>query len=408
MNTEPAKRHDSAPMMADWTAAVRPSMLYRLSRLFGTNPDVISFAGGAPDPGLCPTEELAQAAAHTMTSGSGALQYGRDLPLLKEQVTGLMSRRGVKCNPDQISITAGGQHAMDILTRLFLNPGGEVMLEELVYTGIQQTVMPFQPKIWTIPIDPETGLDLDVMGHHLASGAKPSFLYTIPEAHNPSGVSLNQEKRRSLVEIARRNRLPVVEDDAYGFLNYEDVTSRPLRALDQEWILYLGTFSKILAPGLRLGWIVAPEALTANIHVLKQLSMLSVAPLSQHIVATYLERNDFGSHLERIRHEYALRRDATLEAMRQHFPDEVQWSTPKGGLFIWAKLPEGIDTEDVVFRAVEEENVAFIPGKAFATDANNHRYDSYMRLTFARYGEDTLVEGISRLGRLLKKIVLQG
>jgi 2-aminoadipate transaminase len=379
-------------------------MLYRFSRLFGMNPDIISFAGGSPDPRLCPAVELAEAARKTMTTVPRSLQYNRDLPELKAQVIRMMKRRGISCSPDEVAITAGGQHAMDILTRLFLNANGEVMLEELVYTGIQQTVMPFKPEVLSIPIDPETGLDLDAVESHLASGKKPAFLYTIPEAHNPAGITLSQGKRTRLVEIARRYRLPIIEDDAYGFLNYDDPSTKALRALDSDNVLYIGSFSKILAPGLRLGWIVAPKALTPNILVLKQMSMLTVAPLVQHIVSTYLADNDFMSHIETVRDAYAERRDAMLQAMATHFPAQARWTKPQGGMFIWVKLPFGIDAEEAVYRAVEEAGVGYIPGKAFATDPASDKYDSYFRLSFTKYRPDQIVAGIERLGRTLRDI----
>jgi 2-aminoadipate transaminase len=390
---------------ADWTQVVRPSLLYRLARLFGSNPDILSFAGGAPDPHLCPAVDLANAAHQTMSENKGALQYGRDLAALKRQIQALMAQRGVDCTEEQISITAGGQHGMDILTRLFLNPGGQVMLEELVYTGIQQTVMPFQPEILTIPNHSETGLDLDVLQEHLSGGARPAFLYTIPTAHNPVGVSLSREHRRRLVDLARRYQLPVIEDDAYGFLDYDEPHNTPLKALDPDWVIYLGTFSKVLAPGLRLGWIVSPASLTANILVIKQLSMLSVAPLSQHIVSTYLAAHDFAAHIAEIQRQYCVRRNAMLEAMQRHLPPQAQWTRPSGGLFVWVKLPPGIDTEELVFQAVEEDRVAYIPGKAFVTDPDNRNYDSYLRLSFARYGPELIEEGIVRLGRTLRKAV---
>lgn len=392
---------------ATWTEFIQPSMLYRLARFFGENPDLISLAGGAPDPNLCPRDELAAAATHTMSTNPRSLQYGRDLPALKEQIVGLMALRGVTCTPDQITITGSGQHAMDVLSRLFLNPGGQVMLEELVYSGIQQAVAPFQPEILTIPIDSVTGLDLDRLEGYLEAGARPAFFYTIAEAHNPLALSLSPQKRERLIQIARRYQVPIIEDDAYGFLNYEAQERPPLCALDDEWVIYIGSFAKIIAPGLRLGWIVSPTALVPKIQVTKQLALLCVAVLSQHIVTTYLSMNDFAAHLRHLRQEYGRRRDAMLDAMAQHFPPEVTWNKPSGGLFIWVKLPEGFDTEEILYRAAKEIEVGFIPGKAFVTDqvAAQGRYDNYMRLTFARYEAERLQEGIARLGRLLKQII---
>jgi 2-aminoadipate transaminase len=391
--------------MADWTKEMRPSLLYELARTFGAKPDVISFAGGIPDLRLAPKPELADAAVQAIQTAPRSLQYNRDLIPLKEKIVEMMAWRGVSCTVEHINITAGGQHAMDVLTRLLLNPGGQVMLEELVYTGIHQAIMPLQPEVITVPIDPQSGLDLEAMSATLAAGARPAFLYTIAASHNPVGVSLSQEKRERLVSLAQRYGMPLIEDDAYGFLHYEDNPPPSLRALDEEWVLYIGSFSKVLAPGFRLGWIVAPPELNEQIRAIKRAAMLSVAPLAQHIVSAYLEANDFAAHVKRLREEYGRRRDAMLQAMAAHFPPEVKWRRPDGGMFVWASVPEGLDTEAIVMRAVEEELVAFIPGKAFITDVANGRFDHFLRLSFALYEPERIAEGIARLGRVLARVI---
>lgn len=392
---------------AAWTNSIQPSMLYRLARWFGSNPDMISLAGGVPDPELCPTEALVAATTDVMLNEPRSLQYGKDLDRLKRQIVELMAMRGVTCEPEQVSITASAQHAMDVLTRLFMNQGDQVMLEELVYSGIQQTVMPFQPDLLTIPVDSKTGLDVDVVEKHLKAGAKPAFLYTIAESHNPLSVSLSRQKRIRLVELAQQYNFPLIEDDAYGFLSYDEDAQAPLIALDSERVFYVGSFAKLIAPGLRLGWIVSPRAFVHKITVTKRLALLSVTPLAQYIVTNYLKNNDFPAHLALLRKEYGYRRDRMLQAMEEHFPKEITWNKPAGGMFIWAELPKGFDTEELVYRAAEEVKVGYIPGKAFITDKKNTQgeYDHCMRLTFVRYDASILCEGIARLGGFLKKII---
>lgn len=387
---------------ADWFVDSKPSLLYRLARRFGSDGELISLAGGMPDLGLCPREELIEATQKAMVHQPRSLQYNRDLTSLKAQIVELMKLRGVDCSVGNITMSASGQHGMDMVTRLLLNPAGTVMLEELVYTGIQQTVMPLRANVLTIPIDPDTGLDVDTVEKHLRDGVRPAFLYTICEAHNPVGVSTSLAKRERLVALARHYQVPIVEDDAYGFLQYDDSLTPALYSLDPNWVIYLGTFSKILAPGFRLGWIVSPASVTPQLRLLKRLSALCVAPLSQHIINTYLEDNDFAAHLTHIRAGYRQRRDGMLQAMDDFFPAGLRWNKPRGGMFVWAGLPAGYDSADLVERIATEAKIGYIPAKAFIV--NNKDYTThapFMRLTFSRAQPEQLRQAIKQLGTFL-------
>ncbi|MEM7797856.1 MAG: PLP-dependent aminotransferase family protein [Chloroflexota bacterium] len=391
---------------ADWIAQFRPSQLANMNRHFQGIENFISLAGGLPDPDLMPKEALANAAHEVITTKPSALQYGGDLGELKDHLIELMGRRGIKTTHKGITITAGGQHGMDMFTRLFLNPGGRVMLAQLSYTGIQQAIMPYCPEILTVPISPTTGLDLDALEAQLEAGAKPAFLYTVAAAHNPMGVTMQLARRERLMEIARRYQMPVVEDDAYGFLEYDGESVPALTAIDPEWAVYIGSFAKILAPGFRMGWIVAPEEHFDTLLTIRRLSVLSASPLHQNIIATYFTQNNFSEQLDTIQAAYKRRRDVMLDAMAEHFPEEVTYYKPSGGMFIWVELPKDLDAYEVVQRSAKEAAVGFVPAMAFVSHPDDmEAFKPYMRLTFVRYGEEVLVEGVARLGRVLKEIV---
>ncbi|MFQ5421752.1 MAG: PLP-dependent aminotransferase family protein [Anaerolineae bacterium] len=390
--------------LADWAKTMSRSVLRQMIAVV-SRPGILSFAGGLPDPALFPAAELSQAMAHVLANDPLALQYRPPFPPLKRHIVKLMAQRSVACTEEQVFITTGAQQGLDVLARLLLNPGSEVMLEEIVYTGAQQAVSPHQPYILTVPTDLETGIDVDVLETHLAGGARPAFLYVIPTAHNPLGVSISPEKRGRLAALARQYGVPIVEDDPYGFLTYGDWGSGngenqlPLRALDDEWVFYLGSFSKILAPGLRLGWMIAPEHLIPKLTVVKEMGDLESSALMQRAVAAYLDAGHLPDHLATLREVYGRRRDAMLSALSRHFPATACWTHPDAGMFIWVELPEHIDTAVLLETAVAQEKVAFIPGHAFAlhgTPAQN-----CLRLNFSNATPEQIEDGIARLGKLI-------
>ncbi|MBP6469657.1 MAG: PLP-dependent aminotransferase family protein [Chloroflexi bacterium] len=394
----PAPSHEM--VLAHWTHTMSRSVLRQMIAITA-RPGILSFAGGLPDPALFPAADYAAALQHVLTADAKALQYGPPLEALKVHIVGLMAERGVKVTPEQVFLTTGAQQGLDILTRLFLNPGGEVLLEEIVYPGIQQTVAPYRPHILPVPTDLETGIDVDTIEQHLADGARPAFLYVIPDAHNPLGVSISPGKRQRLVSLARAYGLPIIEDDPYGFLHYDCHLERPLRAFDDEWIFYLGSFSKILAPALRLGWMIAPEPLLAKLTVIKEANDLESSALTQRAVAAYLDAGHLPAHLEMLRDEYGRRRDTMLQALYRHFPTDARWTVPSGGMFVWVELSEGVDTKEMLETAVTEAQVAFIPGAAFTIPG--HSAPNCLRLNFSNCTPDRIEEGITRLAQVINR-----
>lgn len=363
-----------------------------------TQPGVLSFAIGLPAAELFPKEALAEEAARVLRTDPSSLQYSAPYGPLKTQILALMALRGVRCTEEQIFLTSGAQQGMDLLSRLLLRPGGQVLFEQTVYDGIHLAVRQQQPEILTIAADLTTGMDVDAVESLLDGGSRPAFLYAITDGHNPLGVSLSLEKRRRLAALARRHQMPILEDDVYGFLYYKDLPAPPLRALEDEWVFYLGSFSKILAPALRAGWLVVPPHLTARLSSLKHGADLDTPSLSHRIVSAYIESGLLPGHLATLRDEYRHRRDAMLAALQNHFPSEVRWNRPTSGMFIWAELPPGLDAAVLLQTAVKTESVAFSPGMVFGTGA-----DRCMRLNFTSLSPERIEDGIRRLGRVIRR-----
>lgn len=368
-----------------------------------SRPGVLSFAVGLPAADLFPREALAEASSRILLTEPAALQYTLPLHRLKEEIVGIMALRGVRCRPGQVFLTSGAQQAMDLLTHLLLDPGGQVALEETTYDGIRIAVRRFEPHILSVPSNGATGIDVDAFAALLAGGARPAFLYLMPESHNPLGVSLSQEARGRLAALARSHCVPLLEDDTYGFLG--DGPALPaLAALDVEWIFYIGSFAKILAPALRVGWIVVPEELIPRLSMLKHASDVDTASVSHRTVEAFLAAGRLPGHLERLRHEYRRRRETMLAALAAEMPPGVRWSRPSGGLYIWVELPRSLDATAVLRTAVETEQVAFAPGEAFAaTEASKIRH--CLRLSFGNCPPERIEEGIRRLGRVVARLV---
>lgn len=369
-----------------------------------SRPGVLSFAVGLPGTALFPVAGLARAAADLLASDRLSLQYGIPYPPLKAQIVELMRMRGVTCRPEQVFLTTGSQQAMDLLARLLLVPGGRVMLERTVYDGMQMAIKRLEPEILSVPTDLNTGIDADTVERHLAEGPAPAFLYLITDGHNPLGVSLPVEKRQRLAALAKRHRMPILEDDAYGFLYYGESPAPPLRAFEDEWIFYLGSFSKILAPGLRAGWMVVPEPLVGTIAALKHSADLDTPSFSQRMISAFLDSGELPDHLALLRAEYRSRRDALLAALDRRLAGVARWNRPSAGMFVWVELPEGIDTAQLVRTAIETEQVAFSPGMAFAVQGSRHA-SHCLRLSFGNLTPEEIDEGIERLARVIDRAV---
>lgn len=403
----PRAEHTPELALAEWTRTLKRSMLREMLAVVA-RPGILSFAGGLPAPELFPTADFAAATAKVLATDDRALQYGPPFPPLKNQIVDLMASRGVTVTADQVFITTGAQQALNVLARLFLDPGAPVILEELVYSGILQAIAPSQPQILSVPTDLTEGIDVEAVEDYLLAGHRPAFLYTIPVAHNPLGVNISPAGRESLVELARRYGLPIIEDDPYGFLRYDGPPLRPLRALDDEWIFYVGSFSKILAPALRLGWMIVPDSLLGKLTVIKESYDLETSAFIQRAVAAYLAGGSLPAHLERLRSAYRQRRDTMLAALKRYFPASAHWSRPDAGMFIWVELPGHVDTSALLPQAVDEIQVAYIPGSAFSATGGSRtahgQPDAHncLRLNFSNAACDQIEDGLARLGGFLR------
>jgi 2-aminoadipate transaminase len=388
--------------LADWARGLKRSAMQEM--LVATSRSgILSFALGLPAVELFPTTALAEATERVLSANPAALQYSPPLQSLKQHVRELMQQRGVNCREEQIFLTAGAQQGMSLLSQLLLERGRSVVAEELIYPGFQQVLEPFQPQVLPVPTDAETGMDVDAVEQYLRDGARPSFIYTITDGHNPLSVRLHSSKRARLVELAERYRVPIIEDDAYGFLCYENPLP-PLRALSDVSVFYVGSFSKILAPALRVGWLVVPEELILPLSVIKESADIDAAPFSQHIVNAYLDTGQLPAQIDTLRTQYRLRRDVMLRALVENFPDEARWTKPECGFFVWVELPPTVDVDKLFRRAIEVEHVAFIPGYAFSVN-NNRPHSRGIRLNFSHPTAARIEEGIPRLARALKSVL---
>jgi 2-aminoadipate transaminase len=386
--------------LAGWTRSIKRSVLQEMLAATA-RPDIISFALGLPAVELFHIDAYARAAAHVLAADPRAMQYGPPFRPLKRQVVELMARRGVACVEEQVFLTAGAQQGLSLLARLLLDARGQVLTEEMTYTGFQQVIEPFQPEILTVPTDLDTGIDVDAVESLLAGGARPAFIYTVSSGHNPLGVTISAEKRQRLVSVARRYGVPILEDDPYGFLSYGEAPAPPLRAHDDRWVFYVGSFSKILAPALRVGWIVAPEELIPYLSIIKESSDIDTSTYSQRVVSRYLEEGHLSDHLKVLRREYGSRRDTMLGALREYFQGGARWNTPTSGVFIWVELRGEVDTWGLLREAIARERVAFIPGGAFYVGGGRGPTNC-MRLNFSHTPAEHIRDGIARLARALK------
>ena len=385
--------------LASWAQSTRQSTIQQLLAV-ATEPDIISFALGLPASELFPSDAYGRAVQHVLATQTQALQYGMPLERLKQLIVQLMTQRGITCRPEQVFLTTGAQQGMSLLSRLLVDWHAPIVVEETIYSGILQAVEPLQPDLLTVPTDPETGMDLDALEALLARGCRPAFIYVISDGHNPLGVSLSLEKRQRLVQIARHYAVPILEDDAYGFLCYEDTFLPALRALEENWVFYIGTFSKILAPALRVGWIIVPEPMLSVLAALKEGSDINTATLSQRSIAAYLETRQLPTHITSLRQAYRQRRDAMVTAIKTSFPTGTRYYQPRNGMFLWVELPSPVNMEQLLRTAVTQRKVAFVPGQAFSVHGSQE-VESSMRLNFSRCRSEDITYGIAQLGELL-------
>jgi 2-aminoadipate transaminase len=392
-----------AGLFAARTQVMRSSAMRDLMAITA-RPEVISLAGGLPDTSSFPPESFAaQMTKIAQESSAEALQYGptEGFERTKRCIGEVMAAEGMHPDLDDIIVTTGGQQAIDLIAKTLIDPGDPVICEAPTYPGAVPVFCSYEAATHQVAMD-EDGMRIDdlqdLLDRLAADGRRPKFIYTVPSFQNPAGVTLSAERRRRLVEIARDREVLVVEDNPYGLLRYEGEALPPLYQLDGgDYVLYLGTFSKILSPGIRLGWCVAPPPVMEKIVLGKQATDLCTSTLTQYFVAEYFAEGRWREYVTDLTGIYRERRDAMLEALERHFPPQCEWSRPDGGLFLWATLPAYIDTSDLLAKALRD-NVAFVPGAAAYVDA---RDSSSMRLNFSASAPDEIREGIRRIGQVV-------
>jgi 2-aminoadipate transaminase len=362
-------------------------------------PEIVSFAGGLPAPELFPVDAFARAHADVLArDGAAALQYSttEGFAPLRAWIAERLGKRGIECTADDVLITAGSQQGIDLTAKVLLDPGDLVVVESPTYLAALQTFDSYEASYATIGSD-DGGADLDDLEHALGT-VRPKLIYLVPEFQKPSGITLAADRRVRLLELAAAHDVPVVEDFAYGELRYRGVAPPPLAAIPSKaTVIHLGTFSKTLAPGLRIGWVVAPSGLLRRMAVAKQAVDLHTSTISQRVVSRLLESFDYDGHLATLRRVYGERCAAMLAALDRHFPVGARFTRPEGGLFVWGRLPGRISAEVLLEDALREK-VAFVPGSPFF--ASNAPRD-YLRLNFSNRTPAVIDDAVARLGHAL-------
>ena len=367
-------------------------------------PEVISFAGGLPAPELFPVEDLKVVMAEVLErEGPRALQYSttEGHPGLREAIARrLKSRLGIPVEASGILVTSGSQQGLDLTGKVFLDDDDEVLCESPTYLGAINAFRAYRPRFVEVPTDDE-GMVPAELERSIAGCRSPKLLYVVPNFQNPSGRTWSLERRHAVLDAAARHGLVVIEDDPYGQLCYEGTTPPALASLGGTApVIYLGTFSKIFCPGMRIGWLAAPREIYEKYAVVKQGADLHTSTLAQHEILAYLERFDLDASIARICGVYRRRRDAMLRAIESAFPPGVSWTRPRGGLFLWVTLPGGVSAREALVRALER-NVAFVPGGSFFP---NGGHENTLRLNFSNMSEERIAEGITRLGAVLRQL----
>ncbi|MFZ5652259.1 MAG: PLP-dependent aminotransferase family protein [Bacillota bacterium] len=366
------------------------------------SPGVISFAGGLPAPELFPLKEMRKVFSEVMEGDPSVLQYSatEGYQPLRRHISGGMAKNGITAGPDQILLTNGSQQALDLLAKIFIDPGDVVAVESPGYLGALQVFSGYQARFAGLASD-DGGLVVESMERVLREHS-PKLIYLTPTFSNPTGVTMAADRRQRVVDLLEKYRVPLIEDDPYSQLRYMGDPVPPLKALDRcGQVIYLSTFSKTIAPGFRLGWIAAGPEVIERLVLAKQGADLHTGTLVQRVVHRYLTSCDTGRHIEKIKSEYLLRRNTMISAMEKLFPGDVKWTRPEGGMFLWVTLPRHMDSLPLLEEAVARK-VAFVPGSPFFHDESGH---NHMRLNFSNSTPPQIEEGVERLGSLLSRRV---
>lgn len=368
-------------------------------------PSVVSLAGGMPNIQDLPLGKITDSLAEMIAKiGPQAMQYGsgQGEPRLREQICEVMSLEGISAHPDDVTVTVGSQQGLDLITRIFCNPGDVVLAEAPSYVGALSTFLAYQTEVIHIPVD-ENGiipsLLVEAVEKCRKQGKSPKFLYTIPNFSNPTGITQDIARRKELLETCERLGILIVEDNPYGLLNFEATPVPAIRSLNSNQVIYLGSFSKTYAPGFRIGWVLAPHAVREKIVLAQEAATLCPPTFGQFAISNYLENFDWQAQITDFKVMYRHRRDAMLEALSEYMPPETTWTNPDGGFFCWLTLPNGLDSEDMLPRAVSSR-VAYTPGTAFYADG---RGGQNMRLSFCYPPAERIREGVRRLAEVINR-----
>ncbi len=361
-------------------------------------PGILSLAGGLPANESLPSDELRDCFDTVLFRDNGlALQYGPPVLALREWIAEYMRGRGVDCKTDQVYITSGNQQGLMILSRLFLNPGDKAVTEAITFTGVKQVTQGRGANVLAVPVDLQSGVDVDALESAFKQG--PCLAVLIPDFHNPLGVSITAEKRTRIAELSAQYGVFILEDDPYSALRFTGQAIPPIKAFDiDDTVFYLGSFSKMLAPALRLGWMIAPQSMMEQITVMRESIDLESSALIQRGVAEYLSRGLMDDHLEQLNATNGERCAALLSALDEYLGDIATWTQPEGGLFVWVTLPKTMDTWQLFDKALAQD-VAFIPGGAFSVVGEQH---NTMRLNFSKLPPHDLHEAVRRLAGVIR------
>ncbi|RQD68885.1 MAG: PLP-dependent aminotransferase family protein [Tindallia sp. MSAO_Bac2] len=388
---------------ADRMNNMKASEIRELLKL-AERPEIISFAGGLPAAEMFPVEEMKKVAVKVLEEqGEKALQYSatEGFKPLREKIAERMKAVGVEAGIDNVLITSGSQQGLDFAGKVFLNEGDIVITEKPSYLGAIMAFKAYSPQFLDIPMD-DDGMDMGELEEALKTKENVKFIYVIPDFQNPTGKTWSVERRKKLIELANQYDIPVIEDNPYGELRFEGERPPAVKSFDTEGrVIYLGTFSKTFCPGLRLGWTLGEGELLNKFVLVKQGSDLHTSSLSQQELNCFMEDYDMDEHIGKIREVYRKRRDIMMKTMEETFPDSVKFTYPNGGLFTWVEMPEHMNAREVFKKAIEH-NVAFVPGDSFYPNGGVH---NTMRINYSTMPEDKIVEGITRLGKVLHEMI---
>lgn len=364
-----------------------------------SRPEVVSFAGGMPFVQAIPVEHVLELVEGVlMESADVALQYGggQGSPGLRERLCMLMAEEGTLADPEDMVVTTGAQQALDLVGKVLVDPGDLIAIEAPAYVGALSAFSAYEPRFLPIELDDE-GMVVERLVEALVRGERPKFVYTVPNFHNPAGVTMSARRREQLVGLCREARIPIVEDNPYGLLRFEGDMEPTLRSLDPQNVIYLGTVSKVFSPGVRVGWALAEPGVLQRLVLAKEAADLCGSNLNMLLTERYLAGETWRANLDRLVGTYRRRRDAMLRALAERFPSDATWTHPVGGFYVWVTLPSHLDTRALLAAAVERR-VAYVPGTAFYPDG---RGTDTMRLAYSYPTEDRIDEGVKRLGELL-------